>query len=83
MKQESLKSAQHHSNKQSQQDHTIPSSNQSSGGLGGHLHHPAIVSNNELKLGLGGMGGNLSMMGGHLDNKTSQDILKAVNKVNS
>ncbi|XP_055587480.1 homeobox protein abdominal-A homolog isoform X2 [Uranotaenia lowii] len=49
--------------------------------LGSHLHHPSIVaSQNDLKLGLGGMGvgvgGNLSMMGG-LDNKTNQDILKA------
>ncbi|XP_035778678.1 homeobox protein abdominal-A homolog isoform X1 [Anopheles albimanus] len=50
-----------------------------SGSLGSHLHHPSIVSQNDLKLGLGGMGvgGNLSMMGG-LDNKTNQDILKAV-----
>uniref|UniRef100_A0A182SAJ1 Homeobox domain-containing protein n=1 Tax=Anopheles maculatus TaxID=74869 RepID=A0A182SAJ1_9DIPT len=53
----------------------------STGNLGSHLHHPSIVSQNDLKLGLGGMGvgvgGNLSMMGG-LDNKTNQDILKAV-----
>ncbi|XP_049277604.1 homeobox protein abdominal-A homolog isoform X7 [Anopheles funestus] len=58
----------------------------STGNLGSHLHHPSIVSQNDLKLGLGGMGvgvgGNLSMMGG-LDNKTNQDILKAVSKVNS
>ncbi|XP_058119261.1 homeobox protein abdominal-A homolog [Anopheles coustani] len=50
------------------------------GSHGSHLHHPSIVSQNDLKLGLGGMGvgvgGNLSMMGG-LDNKTNQDILKA------
>ncbi|XP_053680871.1 homeobox protein abdominal-A homolog [Anopheles nili] len=53
----------------------------STGSLGSHLHHPSIVAQNDLKLGLGGMGvgvgGNLSMMGG-LDNKTNQDILKAV-----
>uniref|UniRef100_A0A182RKV0 Homeobox protein abdominal-A homolog n=1 Tax=Anopheles funestus TaxID=62324 RepID=A0A182RKV0_ANOFN len=39
----------------------------STGNLGSHLHHPSIVSQNDLKLGLGGMGvgvgGNLSMMG--------------------
>jgi hypothetical protein len=59
-------------------------------GVGGlvssHLHHPSLVQN-DLKLGLGGMGmggglaGNLSMMG-QLDNK-NQDILKAVSKVSS
>lgn len=59
------------------------------GGLvGSHLHHPSLVQN-DLKLGLGGMGaglgsglaGNLGMMG-QLDNK-NQDILKAVSKVSS
>lgn len=80
MKQDSIKSAQHHSNKSSQ-DHSHVSS-QNSGG-GGHLHHSIIQ--NDLKLGLGGMGvaSNLGMMGGLVDNKTNQDILKAVGKVNS
>ncbi|XP_058811564.1 homeobox protein abdominal-A homolog isoform X1 [Topomyia yanbarensis] len=84
MKNESLKSAQQH-HSQKQQEQTIVGSQQSSGGgsasLGSHLHHPSIVAQNDLKLGLGsmgvGVGGNLSMMGG-LDNKTNQDILKAV-----
>lgn len=100
MKNDSLKSAQQHHNSQKQQEQTIVGSQQSSGGgggggggggsssLGSHLHHPSIVAQNDLKLGLGsmgvgvGVGGNLSMMGG-LDNKTNQDILKAVSRVHS
>lgn len=74
MKNDSLKSAQQHHN-QKQQEHTVVSSQQTSGGgagggstsLGSHLHHPSIVAQNDLKLGLGsmgvGVGGNLSMMG--------------------
>jgi Antp family, other len=96
MKQDSIKSAQHQQQKQqhnsSNQDHShITSHSQHGGGhggsLGGHLHHPSLVQN-DLKLGLGGMGGlgglggPLGMMGG-MDNKTNQDILKAVSKVNS
>ena len=89
---------QHHSNsqQQQQQEHAIISSQNSHGGhhgghignhgvgglVGSHLHHPSLVQN-DLKLGLGGMGmGNLGMMG-QLDNKTNQDILKAVSKVSS
>lgn len=101
MKQDSIKSnqqQQQHS-KQSQQEHAIISSQNSHGGhhgghignhaVGGlvgnsHLHHPSLQ--NDLKMGLGGMGGlgsgNLSMMG-QLDNKTNQDLLKAVSKVSS
>lgn len=76
MKNDSLKSAQQHhqSQKQQQQEHTVVGSQQTSGGggggstsLGSHLHHPSIVAQNDLKLGLGsmgvGVGGNLSMMG--------------------
>lgn len=74
MKNDSLKSAQQH-HKQQQQEQTIVGSQQTSGGgggggstsLGSHLHHPSIVAQNDLKLGLGsmgvGVGGNLSMMG--------------------
>lgn len=75
MKNESLKSAQQH-HSQKQQEQTIVASQQSNGGggggggstnLGSHLHHPSIVAQNDLKLGLGsmgvGVGGNLSMMG--------------------
>lgn len=86
---------------QQQQEHAIISSQNSHGhgphsghlgnhGVGGlvgsHLHHPSLVQN-DLKLGLGGMGlgsglaGNLGMMG-QLDNK-NQDILKAVSKVST
>lgn len=62
--QESLKSAQQHSNKLSHQDHSIAAQNAvgggggGSGGLGGHHHHSIVQ--NDLKLGLGGMnvGGN-------------------------
>lgn len=81
MKNQELKSAQQHSNKQSLQDHGHSHShshivNQNTG----HLHHSVVQ--NDLKLGLG-MGGvsNLGMMGG-LD-KTNQDLLKSVSKVNS
>ena len=77
--QESLKSAQHN-NKHAHQDHSIVSQN--SGG-NGHLHHSVVQ--NDLKLGLGGMGvgvgSNLGMMNS-LD-KSNQDLLKAVSKVNS
>lgn len=76
MKQESLKSAQQHHNQH--KDHH-PSLVQNPGM--GHLHHSSVVQN-DLKLGLSGMGGHLGMMG-QLDNKTNQDILKAVSKVNS
>lgn len=64
--QESLKSAQQHSNKLSHQDHSIGVQNSAGsgggggggGGLGGHHHHSIVQ--NDLKLGLGGMnvGGN-------------------------
>lgn len=75
MKNDSLKSAQQHHKQQQQQEQTIVGSQQTSGGgggggstsLGSHLHHPSIVAQNDLKLGLGsmgvGVGGNLSMMG--------------------
>jgi Antp family protein len=89
---------QHHHNKHQQQaqehaallsqnshgqgPHSGHLGNHGVGGLvGSHLHHPSLVQN-ELKLGLGGMGmGNLGMMG-PLDNK-NQDLLKAVSKVSS
>lgn len=78
MKQESLKSAQqHHSSKPS--DHHPQHVSQNSGLVGAnHLHHPSVQ--NDLKLGLGGMS-HLGM--GQFDNKSNQDILKAVSKVNS
>lgn len=75
MKNDSLKSAQQHHSQKQQQEQTIVGSQQTSGGgggggstsLGSHLHHPSIVAQNDLKLGLGsmgvGVGGNLSMMG--------------------
>lgn len=91
---------QQHQNKQQQQDHSSMHSSQNNhghtphsgghignhgvGGLvGSHLHHPSLVQN-DLKLGLGGMGGGLGPMGmmGQLDNK-QQDLLKAASKVNS
>ena len=101
MKQDSIKSSQQQQqhSKQSQQEHAIISSQNAHGGhhgghlgnhgVGGlvgnnHLHHSSLQ--NDLKMGLGGMGGlgsaNLSMMG-QLDNKTNQDLLKAVSKVSS
>lgn len=75
MKNDSLKSAQQHHSQKQQQEQTIVGSQQTSGSgggggstsLGSHLHHPSIVAQNDLKLGLGsmgvGVGGNLSMMG--------------------
>lgn len=91
---------QHHKAQQQQQDHSAILSSQNShgghgphsghignhavGGLvGSHLHHPSLVQN-DLKLGLGGMGGGLGSMSmmGQLDNK-QQDLLKAVSKVSS
>lgn len=49
-------------------------------GGGHHVHqHP---SQNDLKLGLGGMTSNLGMMG-QMGDKSNQDILKAVSKVNN
>lgn len=88
MKQDSLKSAQQHHNSNKPSDHhsNIVSQQGGLGGVGvgggGHLHHPSVQ--NELKLGLSGMGvgGHLGMMG-QLDNKANQDLLKAVSKVNS
>jgi hypothetical protein len=105
MKQDSLKSSQqqhHNKSQQQQQDHGAIITSQNSHGhgphsghlgnhvglVGSHLHHPSLVQN-DLKLGLGGMGGglgsglsgNLGMMG-QLDNK-NQDILKAVSKVST
>lgn len=79
MKAQELKSAQHN-NKHSHahQDHPIVSQNT---GGNGHLHHSVVQ--NDLKLGLGmgvGVGSNLGMMSS-LD-KSNQDILKAVSKVN-
>lgn len=77
-KQESLKSAQQ-SHKQ-QQDHPIVSSHSQNTGVG-HLHHSVVQ--NDLKLGLGmggGISNNLGMMGSL--EKTNQDLLKAVNKLN-
>lgn len=78
MKSQEMKSAQQQHSKQ-QQDHPIvPSQN-----VGSHLHHSAVQ--NDLKLGLGmgvgGVGNNLGMMG-NLD-KSNQDILKAVSKINT
>lgn len=81
MKAQELKSAQHNSKQSHQQDHGHSHShshivNQNSG----HLHHSVVQ--NDLKLGLGmGVGGNLGMMSG-LD-KSNQDLLKSVSKVNS
>lgn len=92
---------QHKSQQQQQQDHSVITQNSHGhlghgghlgnhgvGGLvGSHLHHPSLVQNDTLKLGLGGMSGmgglagNLAMMG-QMDNK-NQDILKAVSKVSS
>lgn len=89
---------QHHKSQQQQQDHAAILSSQNShghphsghignhnvGGLvGSHLHHPSLVQN-DLKLGLGGMGGGLGSMSmmQQLDNK-NQDLLKAVSKVSS
>ena len=47
-----------------------------------HSHqHPSVVQN-ELKLGLG-MTGNLGGMMGQMGDKSNQDILKAVSKVNN
>lgn len=88
MKHDSLKSAQQHHNSNKQSDHHTNVVTQQGviggvgGGGGGHLHHPSVQ--NDLKLGLSGMGvgGHLGMMG-QLDNKTNQDLLKAVTKVNS
>lgn len=54
------------------------------GGLvGNHLHHPSLVQN-DLKIGLGGMGGGLGSMSmmGQLENK-QQELLKTVSKVSS
>lgn len=51
---------------------------------GGHLHHSVVQNDLKLGLGMGGVGGvgsNLGMMSG-LD-KTNQDLLKSVSKVNS
>lgn len=91
-----------HKSQQQQQDHSVITQNSHGhlghgghlgnhgvGGLvGSHLHHPSLVQNDSLKLGLGGMGnlggglaGNLGMMA-QMDNK-NQDILKAVSKVSS
>lgn len=78
MKQESLKSAQQHHNQHHKTDHQANLVAQHQGMS--HLHHPSVQ--NDLKLGLSGMGGHLGMMG-QLDNKTNQDILKAVSKVTS
>lgn len=77
MKQESLKSAQQHHNKQAEHHQNLVSQNPGLVG-GSHLHHPSVQ--NDLKLGLGGMG-HLGMS--QFDNKSNQDILKAVSKVNS
>lgn len=57
-----------------------PGNNVGGGGGGHHVHqHP---SQNELKLGLQGMTSNLGMMG-QMGDKSNQDILKAVSKVNN
>ncbi|XP_063707528.1 homeobox protein abdominal-A homolog isoform X1 [Culicoides brevitarsis] len=77
MKQESLKSAQQHHNQHHKTDHQANLVSQHQGMS--HLHHPSVQ--NDLKLGLSGMG-HLGMMG-QLDNKTNQDIMKAVSKVSS
>lgn len=73
----------HSQNNHGHAPHSGHLGNHSVGGLvPNHLHHPSLVQN-DLKLGLGGMG-QLSSMGmmGQLDNK-QQDLLKAASKVNS
>lgn len=87
---------QHHKAQQQQQDHLSSQNshghgphsghigNHGVGGLvGSHLHHPSLVQN-DLKLGLGGMGGGLGSMSmmGQLENK-QQELLKTVSKVSS
>jgi hypothetical protein len=89
---------QHHKAQQQQQDHSAILSQNSHGhgphsghignhGVGGlvgsHLHHPSLVQN-DLKLGLGGMGGGLGSMSmmGQLENK-QQELLKTASKIST
>lgn len=78
------KSAQHSNKQMHQQDHHGHSHSHShivNQNSGGHLHHSVVQNDLKLGLGMGGVGSNLGMMSG-LD-KTNQDLLKSVSKVNS
>lgn len=86
---DSLSSGQHDNQKGAHggsADHQIVGANhpQNPGSnVSGHHGHQHPSVQNELKLGLGGMTSNLGGMMGQMGDKSNQDILKAVSKVNN
>lgn len=82
---ESLSSGQHdNTNKGSHgpAEHQLVGAPQHGQNSGSNPHHVHNHPQNELKLGLG-MTSNLGGMMGNINDKSNQDILKAVSKVNN